>query len=98
MFVESGLLDNAEKREVLTHRPIVINIRKHFGLFFKRCCVSKLPKSDSITSKEDKRLMKLYEKVSVRIEDDMDIIKIIKSLRELKILASNSMMNVLTRF
>ena len=28
----------------------------------------------------------------------MDIIKIIKSLRELKILASNSMMNVLTRF
>ena len=42
--------------------------------------------------------MKLYNKLSVNIEDDMDIIKIIKSLRELKILASNSMMNVLTRF
>ncbi len=42
--------------------------------------------------------MRLYDKSDSAIETDLDILKIIKNLRELKILTQEKFMNCLTNF
>lgn len=42
--------------------------------------------------------MKLYKKAEVQINEDLDVVKIIKLIREMNILTSHSMMNKFTKF
>jgi len=84
----------------MRHRPIFLSTRKSFNLYFARFFQSCLStKCFNCISGENIRLIRLLEKTSDRIEESFDIIKLIKNLRELKILSNNSnAMNPMTKF
>ena len=87
--------------EVKHHRQIILSMRKSVELYFNRClkeksCCQKT--TNKWYSPRDKRMMKLYKKASSKIEEDLDVIRIIKHLKELNILTTHSMMNIFTRF
>lgn len=81
------------KKELDKHRYIEIRnldwIRTYFArvLYVPQCC---FPKRD--------RFLKLYDKGQDRIDTDLDIVKIMKSIRNMKILMRNSFMDDETKF
>ena len=94
-------MEEDEIFEVKHHRLIYLNIRKSVELYLNRClkdisCCHK--RTSKWYSGRDKRMMKLYKKASLKMEKDLDVIRIIKHLRELNILSTHSMINIFTRF
>ena len=78
------------KNEILKHRYIDIKTKYWVKLYFARllgnCCCTQFFKRKT-------RFMKLFERGQDRIESELNIVKIMKSMRDIKILMKNSMMD-----
>lgn len=81
------------KEELAKHKYVEIRngdwIRTYFArvLYVPQCC---FPRRD--------KFIRLYEKGQDRIDTDLDIVKIMKSIRNMKILMRNSFMDDETKF
>ena len=89
-FLDSGLLSNAEATELEKHHKIQLSKKENVMLFLhvwlgksllKRCC----------TFKNSEILSKLYTKTTDQLEQDLNIVRLIKRLRDVKILANQKM-------
>ena len=83
------------KDEILKHRYIDIKTKYWVKVYFARilgdcCCNCMFKRKD--------RFMKLYERGQDRVEAELNIVKIMKSLRDMKILMKNSMMDKQVRY
>ena len=83
------------KNEILKHRYIDIKTKYWVKLYFARlmgdCCCNKFFKRKT-------RFMKLYERGQDRVESELNIVKIMKSMRDMKILMKNSFMDNQIRY
>ena len=78
------------KEEIFKHRYIDIKNCDWVSLYFARilgCCCPRF------CFKKRDMFIKLYDRGKNRIEGELDIVKIIKSIRNMKILMKNSFMN-----
>lgn len=90
--MDSGLLEKPQVEEIALHWPINISAQSSAQLyaarfvdyfpFFKRCLTHK-----------DCKYKQLYELAQDRIAGEFDVIKLIKHLRELKVIAKNTFLN-----
>ena len=91
-LLNSGSVDdNCLKQEIKKHKVIKISFLDNLYLYVTKALGCDC--FDKIWSKR-KKLTKLYEKGQDKLETQLNILKIIKSLRNLKILMNNSMMTV----
>ena len=78
------------KNEILKHRYIDIKtkywVKLYFARIFGSCCCGNMFKRRT-------RFMKLYERGQDRIESELNILKIMKSMRDMKILMKHSLMD-----
>jgi hypothetical protein len=83
------------KNEILKHRFIDIKLKYWVKLYFAKllgpCCCHCMFKRKG-------RFVKLYERGQDRIEAELNIVKILKSLRDMKILMKNSLMDKQVRY
>mmetsp|Transcript_35572 Transcript_35572/g.54363 ORF Transcript_35572/g.54363 Transcript_35572/m.54363 type:complete len:135 (-) Transcript_35572:1135-1539(-) len=89
-FVRSGLFDEEEVAELKKHKSIALTRERNISLYFVRmfrCCLSN--SWYECLGKRQKKLIHLFEETSERIEEDLDIVKILKNLRNMKILINN---------
>ena len=97
--MESGQLSHVETTELSAHKRIYLSTCRSFSLYcarhFDSCHLHFMQK---YMGTKNRRLIRLYKKAQDRIENELDVIKIVKHIRELKILAKNSLMNIMTRF
>ena len=84
------------KDEILTHRIISVKLKDWIRLYFAKhagflCC------SRCMFKRKD-QFLKLYERGQDRIDAELNIVKIMKTLRDLKILMKNSLLDEEMRF
>ena len=98
-------MEDEEVFEVNHHRPILISMRKSLDLYLNRSlkewsCISMIKKCvhNKWFTTRDKRMMKLYKRAEQQINEDLDMVKIIKLLREVNILSTFTQLNNFSRF
>ena len=101
MWMKSGMLSNVESSEVCSHWRIYLSPKRIFALYFARIIDASIwlcNMNKGFLSHTNRRLIKLYNKAEMRIENELDVVKIVKHMRELKIIAKNSLLNAFTKF
>jgi hypothetical protein len=73
------------------HKKIVLRVQDFLKLYFARTFGSCFPQC-IFGGKKRQKLMKLYEMAEERLEKEMNMVKIIKSLRTIKILMKSSLL------
>lgn len=88
--IQESLPDNI-KSEIKLHKPIRLKLRDSIRLFFQNTlgCFSPF----SLCWKNKDKMMKLYSRSRERIDSELNIVKILSSLRDIKILMKHSLMS-----
>ena len=87
------------KQEIETHRLIRISMKDNIMLFLSSIFGDRNSCCRSICGwKNDAKIQKLFQEGRLRIEKDLNVIKLIKSIKEMRILMKNSMMTPEIRF
>ena len=99
MFLDSNILTNTEQTEIRKHKTISINLKRSLKLYFHRFgrCILTNYLYD-IQGYHYKKLIKLYNEADDKISNDLNVVKLIKNLRDLKILVNSTMMDRMTKF
>jgi hypothetical protein len=85
--------------EVKKHKPVILSMRNNFILYFVRIFETCLrTKWYNCISKKNEQLLFLWNSAQKKIENDLDVVRIIKHLRELRIALSNQMINEKMKF
>lgn len=93
------LLSNTEKTEIKKHKIIALNFNQSFRLFINRILVScQKNRFFNILKGEDKQLLKLYNQAALKINNDLNVVKLIKNFRDVKILVNAQMMDRKVKF
>lgn len=97
--MESNILTNTEQTEIRKHKTISINIKRSTKLYFNRMfhCVISNSLYD-IQNWHYKKLIKLYNEADEKICNDLNVVKLIKNLRDLRIMVNSTMMDRMTKF
>ena len=98
-LIRKGVISNEEASEIKTHKKVDLTTRDTIFLFIKRrfqiCFKNKY--WNKLTPK-DEQLIKLCDIAASKIESDLNVVKIIKHLRETRVLAVNTHMNDVVKF
>lgn len=96
-MTESGLLSNYEINELGYHWHIFIYMKQQCMLFLSRYGLDqKFPCTRNWNGR--KRLIKLYNKCETRLNNELDLVKLIKMLRQLKIVAQHSILDDMLKY
>lgn len=74
------------------HKKIVLSVKDFLKLYFARALGRFMPQF-LFGGKKRQKLMKLYDLAEERLEKEMNMVKIIKSLRTIKILMKSSFLS-----
>lgn len=85
--IPKKFIDTKIQNEVKLHFPIKLSFGKKLKLFFMK--FSNL----FVCSKQSKKLKKLYDLGSKRLEKDMSFERIIKHLRDMRVYMKHSVLN-----
>lgn len=97
--MQVGNLTNAEINEIDMHREIHISNYKRCCLWFvhcirhilKNCCCNCIPS-------RYEQLLYLKDTVKKRMKEDLDVVDVLKKLRELQVIIDNSRIDKSVRF
>ena len=103
-FLDSDCLTTREKEEIRVHRPVVLRLYKYILLYIStlfeclmtRNTISKL--NCLCFTNRNKKLIRLLAKTETRLEEELDVIKLIQDLRKLQVLVLNSPITAKTKF
>jgi hypothetical protein len=90
VFLKSGILSNTEQTEVRKHKFLKINLKQSLRLFVSKFC--------KIESEEVKKLSKLYHEAEHKIYHDLNVVRLIKTLKDMKILLDSHIMDNKIKF
>ena len=99
MFLDSEILTNTEQTEIRKHKTISINLKRSIKLYLHRIGQSLMTnRLYDIQSWKYKKLTKLYNEADEKICNDLNVVKLIKNLRDLRIMVNSTMMDRMTKF
>ena len=79
-----------EATEIKKHKKVHLSYNDYIQVFFKRLCLPVFKNRwYNLLSCRDEQLLKLCEIAETKIEKDLNVVKIIKHLRELRVLMMN---------
>ena len=90
-------LDMSEKKEISKHRLIRMSFKDSFLLFLQNYCPRVIMYCCPCW-KHNKQIIKLYQDGKMRIEKDLNIIKLVRNLKRLKIIMKSSLMDKDVKF
>jgi hypothetical protein len=98
-FIRSNILTNTEVAEVKRHKTVILSIKNNIILYlvrqFEGCLKTRFY---NCISEKNSQLLFLWNSAQEKIENDLDVIRIIKHLREIRIAVSNQMINEKMKF
>lgn len=99
IFLKSGILSNVDSTEIKKHKVIKLDLMQSLKLFVSRKCKSVYKnRFYNLQSNEVKKLEKLYCEAEHKIYHDLNVVRLIKSLKDMKILIDSQVMDRKIKF
>jgi len=97
IFLKSGILSNTEQTEIKKHKFLKIDLKQSLRLFISKFC-SLNSRCCNMESDEVKKLSKLYHEAEHKIYHDLNVVRLIKTLKDMKILIDSHIMDKKIKF
>ena len=98
-FIKSGLFNQEEIEELKKHKKIALRTKTNVCLYFQRqlLCLTQTVCWNCV-SKRYERLIHLFDQTTEKLESELNIVKIIRNLREMKIYLNNNLLDRQIKF